>query len=249
MPSTSRTELPATVLLPTPSSGRTFTAERTVRLGDVDRRGELRLDAVARYLQDVATDDAIDAGLSNAMGWLVRRTLIRIDDPARLNERVTLTTFCTGSGRSWAERRTVVRGGDGAAIDAVSLWVQIDVATGRPARLTDDFAAVYGAAAGGRVVSSKLVLPKSPPADVRRDPWHYRATDVDPFGHVNNAAQWALLEQLLADGDHARTGTGEVEFVGPSDVDGTIAVDRTDGAFTAWFDSGAGVATVLRWTR
>ena len=48
--------------MPLPSAGRTFTGERIVRLGDVSPAGRLRLDAVARYLQDIATDDAVDAG-------------------------------------------------------------------------------------------------------------------------------------------------------------------------------------------
>ena len=133
---------PATELLPPNPDGRWFTAERRVRLGDVDVAGELRLDSVARYLQDVANDDALDAGLSNAMGWVVRRTMIRVDRPCRLNERLRLTTFCTGAGRSWAERRTTISGtGEGAdvAVEAVSLWVQVDVVSGRPTRLGTDF--------------------------------------------------------------------------------------------------------------
>ena len=98
-------ELPARELLPLPPRGRRYRAHRTVRLADVDPAGELRLDAIARYLQDVASDDALDAGLPNPFGWIVRRTLIRVDHAARLGERVDLTTYCTGSGRSWAERR------------------------------------------------------------------------------------------------------------------------------------------------
>ncbi|MFM2113860.1 MAG: hypothetical protein RL643_818, partial [Actinomycetota bacterium] len=31
-----------------------------MRLGDVTPKGRLRLDATARYLQDIATDDALD---------------------------------------------------------------------------------------------------------------------------------------------------------------------------------------------
>ena len=139
---------PATELLPPSDAGRRFTAERTVRLGDVDARGELRLDAIGRYLQDVASDDALDAALSNAMGWLVRRTMVRVERPCRLNEPVALTTFCTGAGRAWAERRTSIRDADGIAVEAVSLWVHIDVETGRPTRLATDFFDRYGEAAG-----------------------------------------------------------------------------------------------------
>lgn len=235
---------PATELLDW-SVGRRFTAARTVRLGDVDPAGELRLDSVARYLQDVASDDALDAGLPNALGWVVRRTLVRVTEPAVAGERVELATWCTGSGRSWAERRTTVRSERGAAIDAVSLWVQVDVTSGRPARMTEQFFDIYGTAAGGRQVSAKLSLPGRPPVDATREgSWRFRRADLDQFGHVNNAAQLVVVEERLAAG--ARRGTVEIEYVGAADAD-TDHDLLTDGA-TSWLVRGDSTVTVLAWT-
>ena len=54
-------DLPATELPERPATGRVVVRTRPVRLGDVDERGRLRLDATARYLQDIATDDVNDA--------------------------------------------------------------------------------------------------------------------------------------------------------------------------------------------
>ena len=212
------TVLPATELHDWSGEGRRFVARRTVRLGDVDPAGELRLDAIGRYLQDVASDDAVGAGLPNALGWVVRRTLLSVTEPAIAGEDVELTTFCTGAGRSWAERRTTIRSERGAVIDGVSLWVQVDVTTGRPARLGDEFAEIYGSAAAGRHVSSKLSLPNRPPdgAIVSRT-WRFRRADLDQFGHVNNAAQLALVEEDLAPG--ARRGRFEIEYLGAADAD------------------------------
>src|SRR3954451_11967811 len=42
------------LLIPVPVEGRRFVARRAVRLGDASPGGRLRLDAIARYLQDVA---------------------------------------------------------------------------------------------------------------------------------------------------------------------------------------------------
>lgn len=207
---------PATELLPLPATGRRFTAERTVRLGDVGPDGALRFDAIARYLQDVASDDALDSGLPNAMGWVVRRTMIRVERSAELNDRVELTTFCTGAGRSWAERRTSITNDGGPVVDAVSLWVQIDIGTGRPAKLGAEFSELYGEAAGGRVVSSKLSLP-GPPSSADRRPWRFRRTDLDPFDHVNNAAQWSMVEEFVAGGD--RRGVAQLEYLAPVGLD------------------------------
>lgn len=235
-------ELPATELLPLPATGRRFSTSRIVRLGDVDTRGQARFDAIACYLQDVASDDALAARLPNAMGWVVRRTMIRVDEPCRLNETIGLTTFCTGSGRSWAERRTSIVGDAGGSIEAVSLWVQIDVDSGRPARLGDEFLACYGEAAAGRVVSSKLSLP-GPPSDARRGNWSFRATDLDPFDHVNNAAQWALLESL--DGFDDRRGVAELEYLAPV---GLGTMELLVAGTSAWLLVGDRTASAYRWT-
>lgn len=237
------TDLPARQLLPPPTAGRRFDARRTVRLGDVDPSGTLRLDAIGRYLQDVASDDAIDAGLDNALGWVVRRTMIRVDVPAVAGEEVRLTTYCTGSGRSWAERRTSLRSERGASIDAVSLWVQLDVATGRPARLGERFAAVYGEAAAGRVVSSKLSLPsRSDGAGAVTGVWTFRRADLDQFGHVNNAAQLVVFEELAL-GD--RIGTAEIEYHGAADAG--VEYDLVGDGTTSWLVRDGSTVTSFAW--
>ncbi len=247
--------LPATELLPLPARGRTFTAARTVRLGDVDAAGELRLDAIARYLQDVATDDALDAGIQNAMGWLVRRTLIRVERPAQLNGHVELTTFCTGSGRSWAERRTRVFHDGQPCADAVCLWIQIDPVAGRPSRLDDEFFLHWGESAAGRVVSSRLSLPKAPADATDGRPWRFRTTDIDPFGHVNNAAQWSVVEEWLATSGTERRGIAELEYLAPIDATDRIdlvtepAVAGTpDARTTGWLAGDGGVRSVWRFS-
>jgi len=42
-------------------TGRRFGADRPIRLSDADAAGRLRHDAIARYLQDIAADDVLDA--------------------------------------------------------------------------------------------------------------------------------------------------------------------------------------------
>lgn len=239
-------EFAARELLPMSPSGRSFSAGRIVRLGDADPDGELRLDAIARYLQDIAGDDALDAALPNALGWVVRRTMIRIDHAAQVNEQLHLTTFCTGAGRSWAERRTSIVGEHGAAIEAVSLWVQVDVVTGRPARLGGEFFEIYGESAGGRIVSSKLGLPAKPPAHAERQTWAFRYADLDQLGHVNNAAHWAVIEEVLQRGGMARRGVGELEYLAPAEAEDLSEV-MIDHELT-WVVAHGRTLTAARWS-
>ncbi|WP_040496559.1 acyl-[acyl-carrier-protein] thioesterase [Ilumatobacter nonamiensis] len=241
---------PAIELLDEPDDGRRFTIPVRVRLGDVDRMGRMRFDAIARVLQDVATDDASDAGLDRRFGWLVRRTMIESRVPAGLGESIEATTWCTGIGRSWAERRSRIVGDRGAMIDAVSLWVQVDPSTARPTRIESDFTDAYGTASGGRVVSSRLALPSTPEGSQPGAPWHVRRTDLDPFGHVNNAATWAFLEEAAELDESARVGRAELEYLRPLERNGDdveIVVDRSNSTTTAWLTSGDETLAAARW--
>ncbi len=183
--------------LPPPEHGRRFVAHRRVRLGDVNRSNRLRLDAVARYLQDVASDDVDAVDEPRADGaWVLRRTALVLGPSPRYGDDIELTTFCSGTGGHWAERRTSVAVGGSSVAEAVAIWVYVD-RVGRPARLGEWFFEHYGAAADGRKVSGRLSLPH-PPADAHARPWPVRASDFDLLRHVNNAAYWYAVEDELA---------------------------------------------------
>jgi acyl-ACP thioesterase len=180
------------------ADGRRFAGTRPIRLGDVDPAGRLRLDAVARHLQDVATDDTVDAGIGDdTLTWVVRRAAVAARRWPRYLERVGYTTFCSGTGPRWAERRTSGRGTEGADLEAVALWACIDVRSGRARSLPEGFDQVWGSTTGGRTVSARLLHPAAPETLPGR-PWQVRATDLDVLGHVNNAVHWAAIEDELA---------------------------------------------------
>ncbi|MGH9026873.1 MAG: acyl-ACP thioesterase domain-containing protein [Acidimicrobiia bacterium] len=126
-------------LVPAPKQGRRYEGERRVRLGDVTPAGRLRLDAIARCLQDVASDDVADAGVRGP--WVLRRLAVTIDHAPRFDDRVALTTttWCSGSGSRGAERRTTISSPTGVLVESVALWVFVDavstsarVLTGEP---------------------------------------------------------------------------------------------------------------------
>jgi acyl-ACP thioesterase len=188
-------------LSPEPTVGRVFRSGVRVRLADASPRGRLRLDALARLLQDVAGDDVDDAGVEPSVAWVVRRTEVVVLAFPRYRDQVTLATWCGGLGSRWAARRTSVRSLTGEAmVEAESVWVRVDAASMRPLPLSEEFLATYGAAAGGRVVRARLVHDAEPPADVPCGELLFplRFSDVDVLDHVNNAVSWAVVEELLA---------------------------------------------------
>lgn len=211
-----------TELVPLPASGRTFAGRRRVRLSDADERGRLRLDAVARYLQDVATDDVIETGWGAPDHfWLVRRTLVQVHRPASLEEAVELTTWASGTGSSSAARRTTLYGDRGGLIEAESIWVHLGREL-RPERMDGRFE-IYGPSTNGRKITPRLELP-DPPERAERSPWPLRHCDLDVLGHLNNAAYWEAIEETAARTgvDLAQPFEAVLEFRQPIDLEDEI---------------------------
>jgi acyl-ACP thioesterase len=180
--------------VPAPSRGRAFSDGRRIRLADMDAQGRLRLDAVARFLQDIAIDDVQETGWGMPEHlWFVRRIRIDVLRPFLDDRAVELTTWCSSIAAIAAGRRWSVVGDGGGQIEVDSVWIHLD-REAQPARIADF--GVYAAAADGRHASTKLELP-DPPENAGRRIWPLRTADVDLHGHVNNAVYWQAVEELL----------------------------------------------------
>lgn len=210
-----------------PETGRVYRTRRTVSIDDASPSGRMELDAIARFLQDAGNDDTDDAGLSElGLAWVARRATIEVHTPATAREVLDISTWCSATGRRWAERRTSMRSAAGARIDASVVWIHLDTATGRPARWGDEFANSYLEAAGGREVDAKLRHAKDVP-DGERSTWRFRRTDEDQFGHVNNAAYLAIVEQLVDDETLREPHRIEIEWRTPSTADEDLRIVRS----------------------
>jgi acyl-ACP thioesterase len=235
---------PVPELVPRPSAGRVFSGARRVRLADVSPAGRLRLDATARFLQDVSADDTADAALPDAEAWVVRKTVIEVAVFPRYLEPVALATWCSGTGSHWAERRISLVGERGGAIEAATTWVHIDLASGRPSRIPAGFDALYGEAHGGRKVKARLDHPDPPEGELDGFPWPLRFTDFDVLGHVNNAACWQIVEEALAAVRDLRAPlVAEVQHRTAIErrADVRVSIDRDDG-LRLWIEAAGSVA-------
>jgi acyl-ACP thioesterase len=224
-------------LVPQPPSGRTFRVGYRIRLSDTDASGRLRLDAVARYLQDAAIDDVAetDWGAPDHL-WVLRAVRIDVAVPFLDDTVVDIVTWGSGFSSIAAGRRWSLSGDAGGAIEVDSTWIHLGP-DARPARIGEGFEG-YAEASQGRVASTKLTL--SPPAaDGTRVDWPLRATDVDRMGHVNNAAYWAAVEQRLGGRapDLRRAHRARLDYRHPIDFgeNVTLAEDARDGRYGAAF--------------
>jgi acyl-ACP thioesterase len=204
-------------LVPPPGEGRLFERAFQAGFADCAPSGRIRLDTVARWLQDVAYADVVDADLVTEAAWVVRRTRIRVRRFPRFGETCVLSTFCSGLGRMWAERRTSVSvGGQGETdIEAVTIWIHLNRTSGRPVPVSDEEALLWGASTAGRRVKARLRHP-SPSWQEHRSSWNFRATELDMAEHINNAAYWEPLEEELLSGEELESVDAELEYRTPA---------------------------------
>jgi acyl-ACP thioesterase len=209
-----------------PDSGRLYTSHYSVRLSDADPSGAIRWDSLARYLQDIASDDWDEIGVDSNDFWVVRRTSMRrvgADAWPNFKQVITLRTWCAGAGPAWVERRTDVVMDDEVIVETAALAVQVNP-QGQPVRIRPEFLAVYGEAIGGRKVSGRVVTPEVTTGAVAR-PWQLRRADLDVVGHVNNAACWQALDEVAL-------SVREVTFIhhGSLALDDEVTLFNTDDA-------------------
>ena len=100
----------------------------------MDAAGRLRLDAVARYLQDAATDDVEETGWG-APGhlWVIRSIRVDVVAPFVDDREVELLTWCSGTGALAAGRRLSLTGNCGGRIELDSVWIHLGPDAARPA--------------------------------------------------------------------------------------------------------------------
>ncbi len=233
--------------MPIPASGRTFRTRYRIRLSDLDETGRLRLDSVARFLQDAATDDVEETGWGAPEHlWVIRSVRIEVLEPPVADRAVDVVTWGSSFSALAAGRRWSLAGDAGGSIEVDSTWIHLD-RNARPARIGEGFDD-YAEAAGGRVAATRLTL--SPPGDGARAPWPLRSTDVDLMGHVNNAAYWTAVEHRLSERgvDLRRPLRARLEYRHPIDLGEAVELveDVEGGGYAVAFVVGDAIKAVAR---
>ena len=111
-------------------------------------------------------------------------------------------------------------------------------------RFPPDFVEAYAESAGGRDANVRLRHP-GPPEGAGRDPWHFRATEIDLAGHVNNSHYWTPLEEELAGGPEPEGIDAEVEYRDPAEA-GEAALIRDGSSMWIAGVDGTLYASILR---
>lgn len=239
-----QSDTPARSLAPAPPPEQCFETSRPIRTGDVDTENRLRLDGIARYLQDIGSDNLAAFGFDKTDPlWIVRRTAIEVHRPAVWPDRMRLRRWCAAHSTRWSAMRVRLTSTAGALIETEGFWIDIGADTGMPTRISDGLLESLGRTTDEHRLRWKPWLTSTPP-DI--DDWedhertfHLRTTDIDPFNHVNNATYWHAVEECLADRPDLREAPyrAVVEHLSPIFARDHVRL-RTDGddtSLSVWF--------------
>lgn len=180
-------------------SSRQFQFDRRVALSDTDPSGRLRFDACARYLQDVAAFDAIEADVAHIGNWVLKQNSFDVMKFPTYGQCINSKTYLTGSGRAWVERTSVISDaltGD-HLIHAKALWVLTNLSTGAPISIPQLVYQIWGPLALEHKISVRNGKRPSLPENIANLNWQLRFSDQDVLAHLNNATYLEALEQAL----------------------------------------------------
>ncbi|GAB09050.1 hypothetical protein GOARA_027_00130 [Gordonia araii NBRC 100433] len=247
----SDTPTPPQPLADRPDNARYFEAQYRVRTGDIDQDMRVRLDAVARFLQDVANDniEATEFWETDPY-WIVRRTVVDVISPITWPATITAQRWCGALSTRWtnmrvrftAKHETNMFNPDerpDGLIETEAFWILVND-QGIPTRLSDEAFEMLSQMTTEHRLRWKAMNPvKAPDAGSEPDREHVlRAVDYDPFKHLNNAAYLAVLEdEVLAhpeliEGPHRMV----IEYLRPIEPGASLTIRRLrDGdTLTLW---------------
>ena len=190
---------------------RTHTSRFRVNIFDLDAYGELRTNAVLRFLQQAASDASAAVGFDidwyERAGtlWVIRRTIVEYLAPAAYRDELEVRTWVSDIRRVRSQREYEVwRPADQTAIARGSTdWVYVDLARGAPVQPPDEMQE--------RLMPDGVIAQPRPPRVAAEPPAHavhavrrVELADLDSVAHVNNAHYAVYVEQAVCDALAAR---------------------------------------------
>ncbi|MFF2083381.1 acyl-ACP thioesterase domain-containing protein [Nocardia sp. NPDC058176] len=234
--------MPAPELESGPDGAEPFTATYRVRGDDIDQTMRVRLDAVARYVQDISADMIEDSPFFETDPyWILRRTIIDVRAPMSWPGNVSVNRWCSATASRWVAMRQTLRGAPESSpfnpatrspglVETESFCIKVN-ADGFPSRISDQALDHLSRGVSDTRLRWRALNDAPTPAESGADTvFAPRASDVDQFAHVNNVIHWQIVESALTSRPDllAHPYRGILEYLRPVPPDTPITVRRCD---------------------
>ncbi len=238
-----------------PEDGYVYSTRWKMLTSDIDRHQQLRLDGVARYIQEVGAEQLIDAGFEHTHPhWIVQRTVIDVITPMPWPADITFHRWCSAISLRWCTMRVRLDSPDGGRIDTEGFWINMNKETLTPSLMADKFFDRLATTTDEHRLKWRAWLPGAVAPDADSLPFALRDTDIDIFEHVTNTVYWHGIHEVTARYPHIATAPyrAVVEYRRPIARDENVTIRYlADGeTVRCWFCVGddvhaAGMVTRL----
>ncbi|WP_443678200.1 acyl-[acyl-carrier-protein] thioesterase [Nocardia pulmonis] len=185
-------------LAPVPSSGHIFDVERRLGTVDMDEHRYLRLDGIARHLQEAGVDHLVATGaMDTHPHWIVRRTVIDVIRPIEWPAQLRVRRWCSALSSRWLAMRVRIDADNGGLIETEGFWIHMNKDTMSPSRIHDEFADLMATTATDHRLRWKQWL-HTPVPDAPGIPFPLRRSDIDHFEHMTNTAYWHAVHEYAS---------------------------------------------------
>lgn len=186
-------------LVAVPDSGHIFDVTRRLGTVDMDENQNLRIDGIARHLQDAGVDHLIHMdALDTHPHWIVRRTVIDVLQPITWPAQLRIRRWCSGISPRWCTMRARIDSDTGGLIETEGFWIHMNKDTMSPSRVADEFFDLMcTTTADHRLRWRQWLDTPLPTTPGTRFP--LRRTDTDHFQHITNTAYWHAIHEFTAD--------------------------------------------------
>lgn len=172
-----------------------------IRHDECDAYGVLNNAVYLRLAQETAWQHSISAGFGPEYyerlqhTWVARDTTIEYQAPVRYGEQLTVTTYVPSTRRTIA-RRVCEFETDRPVAQVHTDWVFFDLEHNAPASIPDEIVEALFSGGDRPMRLKREPFPEPPPPPAGAVTWQGRVQwrDIDPFGHLNNAAYFSYME-------------------------------------------------------
>ena len=127
-----------------------FSFDSTIRYSEVDSKCVLTLEALTNYFQDCSTMQSEDLGVGidylreKNVGWVIVSYHVVVEQMPKLGARIYSQTWPNKITGAFGYRNFAIADKDGKRMAyASSLWILMDLKTGKPIRIPEEISANY----------------------------------------------------------------------------------------------------------